>query len=81
MRGLHNSFCVCCVNRLPAKPVLRSSSSVQEQSTTRISSSESLVSSSYEQLATNEEPYYDMVPAEDEALTQSKYICTCILHF
>lgn len=62
------------MNRLPAKPVLRSSSSVQEQSTTRISSSESLVSSSYEQLAANEEPYYDMVPAEDEALTQSKYL-------
>lgn len=58
--------------RLPAKPVLRSSSSVQEQSTTRISSSESLASSSYEQLPANEEPYYDMVPAEDEALTQSE---------
>lgn len=54
----------CC--RLPVKPVLRSSSSVQEQSTTRISSSESLVSSSYEQLPASEEPYYDIVPAEDE---------------
>lgn len=59
------------LDRLPAKPVLRSSSSVQEKSTTRISSSESLVSS-YEQLPSTEEPYYDMVPAEDEALTQSK---------
>lgn len=59
--------------RLPAKPVLRSNSTAQEKRTTRINSVESL-GSSYEQLPPTDEPYYDMVAAEDEALTQSE--CT-----
>lgn len=74
MFGRHVISCcflivLCC--RLPAKPVLRSNSTAQEKRTTRINSIESL-GSSYEQLPPTDEPYYDMVAAEDEALTQSK---------
>lgn len=66
-----NLFYSHMLHRLPAKPILRSNSTSQEQSSTRISSSESLVSS-YEQLPPTDEPYYDMVAAEDEGLTQSE---------
>lgn len=65
--------------RLPAKPVLRSRNSIQEKSTTRVSSSESL-DSSYEQITSVDEPYYDMVAVEDEALTHSKWLYS-VPHF